>query len=226
MKVRGTRLTELVLLLEVHVDDTAGPDTCHLASVERANLCEFTGTGSVATVLSEEDRDVVLFEVLGLNIVTGLGEGRVTAPRVDVVAPEVNGAGGVAAVEVVGHVLADCSIVVGCVSNTNLTVILALDVGLGVTDSRLDEGTGDSVVGLVADLVTGEEAERVVVLHHLVNNASVAVVELDGPARVVTVDGQSRFRQVGYDVDSGVCELRHAVPVASIHVPILMSSPL
>jgi hypothetical protein len=212
------RLTELVLLLKVHVNDTARPDINHVLAIESLDLGELTGTRSVAAVFSEEDGNVVLLEVLGLDVIAGLGEGRVTAPGVNIVTPEVDSAVFVTAVKVVGHVLANLGIVVGCVSNTDLTVVLALDVGLGVTDSSLDESTGNGVVGLVADLIAGEEAKGVIILHHLIDDTSVAVVEINSPTGIVSVDGETRLGQVGNDIDASICELGHAVRVILLGV--------
>lgn len=209
----GAKLTELVLLLEVHVDNTTRPDTSHLLSVESTNLGEETGTGSVATVLSKEDRDVVLFEFLGTDIEARFLERRVTAPRVDVVAPEVNGVCLVTAVEVSSEVLTNLSIVVGGVSHTNLAVVLALDVCLGVANSGLDESAGNGVVGLVGNLVTGKEAKGIVILHHLIDNGHVALVDGGGPSWVVTDDGVLGLRQVGNNVDASIGECVHAVLV-------------
>ena len=213
VSIQNLKLTELVLLLEVHVNNAAGPDTSHLLAVERTNLGELARTRSVATVLGEEDGDIVLLEILSLHVETRFGEGGVATPRVDVVTPEVNSILGVAAVEVVGHVLTDISIVVGSISHTNLAVLLALDVGLGITDSRLDESAGDCVVWLVGDLVTGKKAQCVVVFHQLINDAGVALIELYGPSWVVTVDGEPRLREIGYDIDSSICKRLHAVLV-------------
>jgi hypothetical protein len=208
---RSCRLTELVLLLEVHVNDTAGPDASHLGSVESANLGEKTRTRGVAAVLSEEDRDVILLELLSADIETRLLERRFAAPRVDVVTPEINGVLLVTAVKVGSEILTNLSIVVGGVADTDGAVVFALDVGLGITDSCLDESAGDGVVWLVGNLVTGEEAKSVVVLHHLVDNGHVALVESGGPSWVVTDDRVLGLRQICNNVDASIGERIHAV---------------
>ena len=61
----GEGLTVVVLLLEVHVDNTTGPDVNHLGTVDGLNLGEDTGRGHVATVFSEESGDIVGLELLG-----------------------------------------------------------------------------------------------------------------------------------------------------------------
>jgi hypothetical protein len=205
--------TVLVGLLEVHVDDTTGPDISHLVAVKDRDVGELARLDLVATVLGKEDRDIVVLEVLGLDVVTGLGEGRVTAPRVDVVAPEVDGLRAIAAVEVVGHLVADLTIVVGRVSNTDRAVVLGLDVCLHVTNGSLDESAGVGVVGLVGNLVTSEETESVVVRSHRVNDLGVTGVELIVPRRVVADDGGIGLGQIGDDVDASVCKHRHALVV-------------
>lgn len=158
IQLGGGGLTVVVLLLEVHVDNTTGPDTSHLGTVDSLNLGEDTGRGIVATVLSEESGDVVGLELLCPDIVSRLLEAGLSAPRVDVVTPEVDGLHSRSAVEVVSQVVTDLGIIVGSVTNTDLSVTLRLDVSLGITDRGLDEGTGVGVVSLVGDFVTSKEA--------------------------------------------------------------------
>jgi hypothetical protein len=201
-----------------HVDNTTGPDTSHLGAVESTNLGELAGTGSVATVLGEEDRDVVVLELLGADVEARLLEGRVTAPRVDVVTPEVDGLLALSTVEEAGEVLTNVSIVVGSISNTDGTVVLGLDVSLGVADCSLDESAGQRVVRLVGHLVTGKETESVVVLHQLIDDVGVTGEEGSGPLRLLTVDRVARLGQVSNDVDASISESVHAVLVVLLGV--------
>ena len=201
-----------------HVDNTTGPDTSHLGAVKSTNFGEFAGAGSVAAVLGKEDRDVVLLELLGADVEAGLLERRITAPRVDVVAPEVNGVLALSAIEEAGEVLTDVSIIVGSISDTDGAVVLGLDVGLSVTDCCLDESAGERVVGLVGHLVTGEETESVVVLHQLVDDAGVTGEERRGPLCLVTVDRVAGLGQVCHNVDAGIGEGVHAVLVVLLGV--------
>lgn len=136
--------------------------------------------------------------------------GALATPRVDVVAPEVDGGVLLAAVEVVGNLSTDVDVVVGGVANTLPAVVLGLDVGLGVADGGLDVGRGAGVVLGVGDLVTGKVANHVGVLGHLVDDGLVAGEEVGVPAGGVTVDGQGRLSQVGEDVDAGIVEELHA----------------
>ena len=205
--------TVVVGLLEVHVDNTTRPDRGHLVAVKGLDIGELAGCDLVAAVFGEEDGDVVVLEVLGLDVVAGLGVGRVTAPRVDVVAPEVDGIRAVTAVEVGGHLVADLTIIVGSVTNTDGAVVLVLDVCLHVTDSSLDESAGVGVVGLVGDLVTGKEAKGVVELLHLVDDSGVASVQLVVPLRVIAYDGVIGLGQIGDNVDASVGEHGHALLV-------------
>lgn len=210
--------TVVVLFLEVHVDNTTRPDIVHLLAVERFDLRELTGLDSVAAVLSKEDGDGVVLELLSTGLEARLLVVGVTAPRVDVVTPEVNAVIGVVAVEVVGHLLTDVSIVVGGVTNTHRAVVLGLDVLLHVTDSGLDEGTGVGVVGLVGDFITSKETNDVGVLRHLVNNADVAAVEIGIPLGVVADDGLARRGQIRDNVDTGILEQLHTLAVVGLGV--------
>jgi hypothetical protein len=203
-------LTKHVCLLEVHVHNASRPDTRHLLAVQSTDLSEETRTGSVATIFGEKDGDVVLLELLGSDVKARLLERRVTAPRVDVVAPKVDGGLLVTTIKVRGQVGTDISVVVGGIADTNLTVVLALDVGLGVADSRLDKSASHGVVGLVGNLVASEETHGVVVLHQLINHARVALIGLGCPSWVVSDDRVSRLRQVCNDVDASISEGVHA----------------
>lgn len=166
-------LTKIVCLLEVHVDDATRPDRSHLGSKKSADFAECARLDLVAAVLGEKGRDRVGSKLLGARLVTRGRVAGIAAPRVDVVTPEVNGVGLVAAVEVVSHVDTNIGIVVGSVSDTDGTVTLLLYVGLGITDSSLDECTGVGVVGLVRDLVTSKETEDVGVVGQSIHHARV-----------------------------------------------------
>lgn len=206
------KLTIVVSLLKVHVDDTTAEDSRHLVTIESSGFLEDTvgsAAGQVAAVLGEEDGDRVVGEESGLGVIARLLHGALTAPGVDVVAPEVNGVALVTAVEVVGHLGADIDVVVGGIADTHPAVLLGLDVGLGVTDSGLDKGRSRGVVLGVGHLVTGEEANDVGVLLHLVDDGRVAGVQVGVPAGGVTVDGHGGLAQIGEDVDAGGLEQRH-----------------
>lgn len=207
------KLTIVVGLLKVHVDDTTAEDSRHLVTVESRGFLEDTvgsTAGQVAAVLGEEDGDRVVGEEGGLGVIARLLHRALTAPGVDVVAPEVNGVARVTAVEVVGHLGADIDVVVGGIANTHPAVLLGLDVGLCVTHGGLDKGRGHGVVLGVGDLVTGEEADDVGVLLHLVDDGRVAGEQVGVPAGGVSVDGQRGLAQIGEDVDAGILEQRHA----------------
>lgn len=211
-------LTVVVLLLEVHVDNTTGPDVNHLVTVDSLNLGEDTGRRHVATVLSEENGDIVGLELLGPQIVSGLLEGGLSAPRVDVVTPEIDRLLSLSAVEVVSQVVTDLSIIVGGVTNTDLSVALGLDVCLGITDRGLDEGTGVGIVSLVGDFVSSKEAQGVGELGHLVDDSGVALKEGGGPCCVITLDGVLGVGKILNNVDSGLLEKGHALFVVLCRV--------
>ncbi|KAI6776278.1 hypothetical protein HG530_000223 [Fusarium avenaceum] len=214
--------TVVVGLLVVHVDDTTAENINHLLLlVESSGLVEDTlgsTAGLVATVLSEEDRDRVVLEELGLVRVTRVLHVALTTPRVDVVTPVVDALLILATVEVVGNIFTDIDIVVGGVTNTQPAVVLALDVGLGVTDGGLDEGGSLGVADVVGNLITGKETDNVVVLSKLIDNADVALVQLNVPLGVVSVDRDAGLRKIGDNVDTGIVEQLHASLVVGLGV--------
>lgn len=204
--------TIVVLLLVVHVDDTAAEDTGHVVGVEGSGLLENTlgSTVVVATILSEEDGDGVLLEELDLLVVARILHVALTAPGVDVVTPVVDALAIITAVEVLGNLITDILVIVGGIANTQPTLLGILDVLLGITDGSLDESRGGSVGLVVGDLVTGEETDDVGVLGELVDDGSVALVEVSVPGRVVAVDGQAGLGKIGDDVDASSVEELHA----------------
>ena len=213
--------TVVILFLVVHVDDTTAENLGHLVIVKSGSLLELATGGTVrqvATVLSEEDWDRVLLEELDLLIVTRLLHAALTTPGVDVVAPEVDSSLLLTTVEVVGNLLTDVLVVVGGVANTEPAVALALDVLLGVTDGCLDVGRSLCVGLVVADFVTGEEANDVGVLSKLVDDALVAGKEFDIPLGVIAVDGSVRLAEIGDDVDTSVLKELHANRVVCIGI--------
>lgn len=181
--------TVVIRLLEVHVNNATGPNRRHLAAEESPDFCERARRNGVAAIFGEEDGNGICGELLGAHIVARLGEGRVATPRVDVVAPKVNGASGISAVEEVGHVHTDVGVIIGCVSDTNGSVSLRLDVCLGVADCGFDECAGVGVVWRVRHLIAGEEAEDVGVVGHGVNDGGVSLVERIIPSGIIAVDG-------------------------------------
>ena len=211
-------LTVIVVLLEVHVDDTTGPDVGHLGTVQGLDLGELAGLDGVAAVLGEENGNVVVLELLGADVEAGLLEAGVTAPRVDVVTPEVDALVLVLAVEVVGHVVTDVRVIAGGVTNTHGAVVLGLDVGLHVTDSGLDVGAGVRGLFAVGDLVTGEETDDVLVLGQLIHDGGVTLVEVVVPLGVLAVDGLAGRGQIRNDVDAGLGQEIHALLVVLLRV--------
>lgn len=211
-KGQGGGLTVVVVLLEVHVDDTTSDDAGHVVRVELGGLRKLAvlGTVAVAAVLGEEDGDGVVGEEIDDLAVSGLLEGAVAAPLIDVVAPEVNSLLLVTAVEVVGHQVTDAAIVVGGIADTHPAVGGGVDVGLHVADGGLDEGRGIGVGGVVGDLVATEEADDVLVVLHGVDHVGVALVQIEVPRGRGAVDGLRGGRQVGDDIDTGVGQQVHA----------------
>jgi hypothetical protein len=156
--------TIVVTLLEIHVHDSSRPNTSHLVAIESSNFGEWTWLNVVATILSEESWDAVLLEFLGIS-----------APRVDVISPEIDGLLRLSAVKVVLQFDANILVIVGGISNTNLTVTLCLDVCLGITNSSLDESTGVCVGWNIGNLVTSKETHNIVILLESIDNTGVGL---------------------------------------------------
>lgn len=124
----------------VHVHDSSRPDILHFLAVESSNFGKETGTDFIATILGEKDWDVVIGKILGSDIESRLLKAGLSAPRVNVVSPEIDRLFSVAAVEVISELIANVGIIVGCVSDWDLAKTLLLDVGLGVADGSLYVG--------------------------------------------------------------------------------------
>ena len=212
------RRTIIVRLLEVHVDNTTGPHVVHIWAIERLDFSEFTGLNLVATVLRKEDWDVPLCELLGADIVAGLRDAGVTAPGIDVVAPEVDCVRAIAAVKITRQVLADVSVVIGGISDTNGPIVLLLDIGLHVTGGSLNKGASIGVGIVVRDFVAGKEAKGVGILCHDIDNGCVASIEIVVPVGVVADDGVARCREIRNDIDASGGQGVHAIIMVLIRV--------
>jgi hypothetical protein len=73
-------LTVIVLLLEIHVDYTSGEDARHLGAKERTDFGEIARRNFVAAILGEEGWNGIFGEFRNTLIISGLGEGRISAP--------------------------------------------------------------------------------------------------------------------------------------------------
>lgn len=214
-------LTVVVVLLKVLVDNTTVDDIAHVGRVESSRLLKDTGgssVGQVATILGEEDGDRIILVVVDEAVVSRRLKVALAAPRVNVVAKEVDGLLLGVAVEEAGQSIANVLVVVGGISNAHGAVALALDVLLHVSHSRLDIGRGAGVVGLVADFIARKEADDVGVVGQGVNDLGVVLVELHVPLGAVAVDGQAGLTEVGDDVDAGILQQLHAGGVIGIRV--------
>lgn len=205
--------TVVVSFLEVHVNDTTGPDVSHVLTVQGLDLGEFSWGDLVTAVLGEEQWDGQVSELLGSVLVTGLGVSGVTAPFVHVNTVEVSSLAVVTAGEVVGDSDSGVGVVVRGVTHWDFSVVLLLDVSLGVSDSSLDESGGVGVGCIVGDLVTCEEPQNVGVVGEHVDNGLVTVEDFQVPGRRLSVDGDLWGGQVGDDVDTGVVQSVHTLAV-------------
>ena len=214
----GYFLTIVIILLEVHVHNATAENWSHLVTIDGLNFGEFTGLNIVASVLGKEQGDVEVFELLDNGFIARFLVGRVTAPGIDVITPEINGFFGLSAVEVVSHVFADIGIIIGGISDTHGAVILLLDVGLHITNSSLDIGAGFGVGLVVGDFVTGKETDDIGVGSEFVDNGGVAFIEIIVPLGVVTVDGGCRLSQIGNNVDASIVKEFHTLLVILLRV--------
>ena len=206
-----SKLTVVICLLEIHVDDSSRPDGSHILAVDGLDLSEKAGLDSVATILGEESRDRVVCKFGCSLVIARFCVRRIAAPRIDIVSPEVNGISLVGtAIEVVCKVDTDCSIIVSGVSNTNASVVLGLDVCLHVTHSRLHESRSLGVVGGVRDLVASKEAQNVCVVGHGINHRSVISEQVSRPSWSVSVDGGRGVGKILNEVNPGRVEHAHA----------------
>lgn len=212
------RLTIVVLFLEIHIDDAAGPHFVHVRSIESRNLGESARLNFVATIFGEEDGNIVAFKLCSTLVETRLGKARVAAPRVDVVTPEVDGVVTVATIKVGSQVIANLGIVVGGISDANSSVVLGLDIGLHVTNSSLDKSTGIGVGIVVGDFIASKETHDVGVAGKAVDDGGVASVEIIVPSRVGTNDGVAGRGQIGDNVDASIVQHLHALVVVGRRV--------
>lgn len=217
----GAGHTVVVGILEVLVDNTTGKPVVHLRAVHDGDVAEGTRLDGDTTVLGEEVRDGVVAQILGHDVVAGLGVGGVTAPLVDIVTEEVDGFVRVTAVEVVDEVGTDLGDISSGVTDTDGAVVLGLDVGLHVTHGGLDVGTGTGGVDTVGVLVTREEAQSVGVVGQRVDYAGVVVVQVNGPLRVAAVNGVVGGGQIRQHVDTCVGEQVHTGGVVRVWVDVV-----
>lgn len=195
--------TVIVNLFKVHVNNATGPNVGHVGAVEGRNIIKLTGLDNVATVFRKEDGDSVVCKFLSAGLVTrGDKVNGGTTPFVNVETVKVGNLIRRTTVEVVGQVVASSSVIVGGVTDRDVTVALGGDVGLHVTNGGLDKGRGISVGNVVGDFVTSKETEDVGVALELVNDRGVSVKEINVPRRRSTVDGEARGGEVGENVDA------------------------
>lgn len=201
--------------MEILVDDATTPDLVHQITVQHRRVLEHTPVRAarvVAAILGEEGRHrVVGKRICPLLVATRL-EGALSTPLVDIVPPKVHrGCLIGAAVEVVGEQIARLGVVIGRVPNADpATKVLARNVCLAVAHSGLDKRRRVAVGLVVSDLVAGKEAQRVLVLAQVVDDASVPRVEVCRPRRAVAVDGFARYAQVSNHIDARGVESIHA----------------
>lgn len=216
--IEGRAPTIVVGFLEVHVDNTSAENRGHLVTVDFLDLSELSWLNLIATVLGEEDWYVEALEVFDDFVITRSSVRGVTAPGVDVVAPEVNGLFLPVTVKVGSHIIADFGVVIGSIADTHWAIVLLLDVGLHITDSSLNESTGIGVGAVVGNLVTGKETDDIGVLGQLVYDGGVAFVQGNVPLGVITDDGFFGLRKISHDVDAGILEHLHALFVVFLGV--------
>jgi len=193
------RLTIVIRLLEVHVNNPTGPYTGHVVTIDGLDFCELTGLDCVASILGEESRHRVIGKFHSPLIIARFGVGGSAAPRVNVVSPEIDGISSITTVEVVCQIQTDACIVIGSITHADGSVVFGLDICLHVTNRGLHESTGGGVVDFVRDLITGEKAKDVCIVGHSINDGGIISEEFGVPFWRVSVD---RGRWVGKILDN------------------------
>lgn len=155
--------TILVGLLGVLVDKATRKHAAHLGGVDALDFSKRTGHDFVTAKLGQEHGAGVPGVRLHLLVVARETERRATAPGVVVHAKHVQTLVIGATVKVLSLLQTVGRDVSGRVTNRDETTGLGLDVGLHVTDDGLDVGSGRSRVFVVDDLVSGKEAQQVIV---------------------------------------------------------------
>jgi hypothetical protein len=212
------RLTVVVGLLVVHVNDTTGPDLGHLVTIECFNFSELARLNLIATILGEENRDRVVTELVSARLEARLLIVRVTTPGVDVVTPEINAFFLASAIKVVCHVHTDRRVIVSSITNTHGAVVLGLDIPLHITNSGLDEGAGISCLWVIRDLIPCEETNDVGVLGQLIDHRRIATEQVIVPLGVVANNRFTWRGQVGNNVYSSIAEQLHALCMIGLGV--------
>ena len=206
--------TVVVDFLEVHVDDTTTPDIIHLGTEENGNIGELARTGVDTAIFREEGGNGVVLEFLGPFAVSGLLEGGVTAPLIDVVTIHVDRGLSVTAGQVVGQIGTDGSVVVGGVSDgQRLTVALFLDVRFHITNGGLDVGNRVGVVLVIGNFISGEETNDVGVFGKSVNDLGIASEQGGVPLGIVADDRFGWRGKIANQVDTGIIQGLHALVV-------------
>ena len=201
--------TVIILLLEIHVNNAAGPDSRHLRTKESTDILEQTGL-LVASVFREEGRDIVRGEILGpLRIARSLVRALAT-PFVDVQTEEVDTILIVAAVKVSRDILPDRRGIVGGVTDVEGPLGGVGRVGFHIPNSSLDERACRGVVGLVGDFVAGKKSEGIGVLGQGIDDGGITPEEVDVPLRIFSGNRLGGAGQVGEDVDARVGQVVHA----------------
>lgn len=217
----GKKQTIIAVGLEVLVRNATAENLRHVLRIEGGRIIPLASCSTVwlvAAILGKEDGDGVVLEEINDAVVARGFKVRVAAPLVDIVAEKLDRVRLVTAVEVVGNVVAEVRRVVCSVANAQVLVALVLDVLLHVARGGLDVGRGVCVGAIVGDFVSDKEANDIGVFGKVVNDLGIVVVEVDGPLRVIAVNGLVGVAQVGNDVDAGVVEQLHAVIVVAIGV--------
>ena len=129
----------------------------------------------------------------------------VSTPGIYVVSPEVNGClislvSGLAS-EIMRQVIASGYICSGISDAKGRAVALGRNVALGIADCSFDVGCGRGLVCSADVLVSGKEANDVLVLAQCIDNACVSLIQRDVPTGVVTLNRYTRLAFVGLVYD-------------------------
>lgn len=104
-------------------------------------------------------------------------------------------------------------VIVSGVAYSHSSVVLLLDICLGVANSSLDDSGRSGVSQVVGDFISSKEPNDIGVRGHSIDHRGVSVEQCGGPLWVGSINGVCRFTQVTDDIDSGGIQQGHALGV-------------
>ena len=163
--------------MEVHVNDTTGPDVGHFIGENGTNFSELSWLNFVTTIFREEDWNCQICKFFSSVFVTRGLEGLRTTPFVHVNTIEISLDIVITTSEEICRWNSGVCIIVSRVTNRDISVTLLRNVRLHVSDCSLDVRCRIGVGGVGDNFVTCEETKNVIILLHHVNDTGVSFVQ-------------------------------------------------